>query len=94
IVKTMATKITKLRPYQGFAAETGSSLILGTAALTGLPVSSTHAAAGSIMGVGLAHRRRAVKWGTTREIAVGWILSLPLAALFAYLTFHVMMFIL
>jgi PiT family inorganic phosphate transporter len=94
IVKTMATKITKLRPYQGFAAETGSAMILGTAALTGLPVSSTHAAGGAIMGVGLAHRRKAVKWGTTREIAAGWILSLPLAALFAYLTFHLMMFIL
>ena len=94
IVKTMATKITKLRPYQGFAAETGSSMILGTAALTGLPVSSTHAAGGSIMGVGLAHRRKAVKWGTTREIVAGWVLSLPLAALFAYLTYNLMMLIL
>jgi PiT family inorganic phosphate transporter len=93
IVKTMATKITKLRPYQGFAAETGSSLILGTAALTGLPVSSTHAASGSIMGVGLAHRRKAVKWGTTREIAIGWILSIPLAALFAYLAYNLILLI-
>ena len=88
VVKTMATKITKIRPYQGFAAEVGSSMILGTAALTGLPVSSTHAAGGSIMGVGLAHRRKAVKWRTSREIVVAWVLSMPLSAVFAYLTYY------
>lgn len=94
VVKTMATKITKIRPYQGFAAEAGSSMILGIAALTGIPVSSTHVAGGSIMGVGIAHRRKAVKWRTSREIVVGWILSLPLSAIFAYLTFHIISFIL
>lgn len=94
VVKTMATKITKLRPYQGFAAEVGSSMILGTAALTGLPVSSTHAATGSIMGVGLAHRRKAVKWRTSRDIVTGWILSIPLSAIFAYFTYYIIIFIL
>jgi len=94
VVKTMATKITKIRPYQGFAAEVGSSMILGTAALTGLPVSSTHAAGGSIMGVGLAHRRKSVKWRTSREIVAGWILSMPLSAILAYFTFHLISLIL
>jgi PiT family inorganic phosphate transporter len=94
IVKTMATKITRLKPYQGFAVEVSSSLILGTAALLGVPVSSTHVANGSIMGVGLCNRTKAVKWGMTRKIVVAWILSIPLSAALSYIIFNIIKFLL
>lgn len=89
IVKTMATKITKIRPYQGFSAETGSSLILGSTALLGLPVSSTHVTSGAIMGAGLAHRAKSVKWVTSRRIALAWILSIPVPAVFSFLLYRI-----
>jgi len=88
IVKTMATRITKIRPYQGFSAEAGSSLILGATALLGLPVSSTHVTGGAIMGTGLAHRAKSVKWVTSRRIAIAWILSIPLPALFSFVLYR------
>ncbi len=88
IVKTMATKITKLKPYQGFSVGVGSSAILGVTAIFGLPVSSTHVANGSIMGVGLCRRKKAVKWGTTRKIVWAWIISMPLAAVFSFIIYN------
>lgn len=92
VVKTMATKITRLRPYQGFSAEVTSSLILGSTALLGMPVSSTHVANGAIMGVGLCQRTRAVKWGMTRKIVWAWVLSMPLSAAFSFIIFYVIKF--
>jgi PiT family inorganic phosphate transporter len=94
IVKTMATRITRLKPYQGFSVELSSSLILGSAALLGLPISSTHIANGSIMGVGLCQRTKAVKWGMTRKIVVAWILSIPLSAALSYIIFNIIKFLL
>lgn len=85
IVRTMAMKITKLRPYQGFSAETSGALVLVTAAQFGAPISTTHAIATSIMGVGTTQRFSAVRWGVARRIVVAWILTLPAAAGFAYL---------
>ncbi len=92
IVKTMATKITKMRPYQGFSAETGSFLILGSTALLGLPVSSTHVTSGAIMGTGLAHRAKSVKWVTSRRIVLAWILSIPAPAVFSFLLYRIVTF--
>jgi len=92
VVKTMATKITHLRPYQGFSAEVTSSLILGTTAILGMPVSSTHVANGSIIGVGLCQRTKAVKWGMTRKIVWAWILSMPLSAVFSFIIFNAIKF--
>jgi PiT family inorganic phosphate transporter len=89
IVKTMATKITNLKPYQGFGAEVGSSLVLGSAALLGMPVSSTHVANGAIIGVGMTKRIKAVKWGMTRKIVLAWILSMPLSAALSFVIFHI-----
>jgi len=89
IVKTMATKITKMRPYQGFSVETGSSLILGSTALLGIPVSSTHVTNGAIMGAGLAHRAKSVKWVTSRRIVLAWILSIPAPAAFSFVLFRI-----
>ncbi len=89
IVKTMATKITRMKPYQGLSASVGSSLLLGTAAVWGMPVSSTHVANGSIMGVGLCQRTKAVKWGMTRKIVGAWVLSMPVAAVFSFVIFNI-----
>ena len=91
IVKTMAKKITQLQPYQGFARDLSSSIILGAAALWGMPVSSTHAASGTLIGSGLTRGRKAVKWGTIRDIIWAWILSAPLSAVFAYVLYHMLM---
>lgn len=85
IVRTMAMKITKLRPYQGFAAETSGALVLVTMASLGAPISTTHAIATSIMGVGATQRVSAVRWGVARRIVAAWIFTLPAAAGFAYL---------
>jgi len=84
IVRTMAMKITKLRPYQGFAAETSGSMVLVGMATVGAPISTTHAISTSIMGVGATQRLSAVRWGVARRIVGAWILTLPAAAFFAY----------
>lgn len=90
IVKTMAKKITRMQPYQGFSRDLSSSLILGAAALWGMPVSSTHAANGTLIGAGLIRGTRSVKWGTIRNIIWAWILSAPLAAVFSYVLYHIL----
>lgn len=93
IVRTMAFKITKLRPYQGFCAETGGALILATTASLGFPVSTTHAISGSIMGVGATRRLSAVRWGVARRIFITWILTMPMSALFAYIIYQLFIFV-
>ena len=90
IVKTMATKITQMQPYQGFARDLSSSLILGAAALWGMPVSSTHAANGTLIGAGLIRGSKSVKWGTIRNIIWAWILSAPVAAIFSYTIYYML----
>ena len=94
IVKTMATKITRMQPYQGFSRDLSSSIILGAAALWGMPVSSTHAANGTLIGAGLTRGARSVKWGTIRNIIWAWILSAPLSAVFSYSLYHILQIIL
>ena len=89
VVKTMATKITRLKPYQGFSAELVGSIVLGSTALLGIPMSSTHVANGSIMGVRMCQRIKAVKWITTRKIVLAWILSMPLSAVLSYIIFNI-----
>ena len=89
IVKTMGSKITKLRPVHGFAAETaGAATILGASAV-GIPVSTTHIICTSIMGVGTTMGTSAVKWGIARTIALAWILTIPLAALIGFVAFAI-----
>jgi len=87
IVKTMATRVTKLEPYQGFCAETGAATMLFTTAHFGIPVSTTHTIAGSIMGVGATRRLSAVRWGVGRKIMIAWILTIPAAATISGLLF-------
>jgi PiT family inorganic phosphate transporter len=93
IVKTMATKITIIRPYQGAAGDLSSSLILGTAAYMGIPMSSTHVASGTLLGAGMTRGVKSVKWGTMRNIIWAWILSAPLAAVFSYVLYNLLIVI-
>lgn len=80
IVKTMAFRLTNLKPYQGFCAETGGGAILTTMAWFGIPVSTTHAISGAIMGAGSTKRFSAVRWGLGRRIVYAWIITIPASA--------------
>ncbi len=80
IVRTMGSRITHLTPMQGFCAETGGAVALFGATWLGVPVSTTHTIAGSIVGVGAARRFSAVRWGVARGIVVAWVVTLPAAA--------------
>jgi len=87
IVKTMAFRLTSLRPYQGFAAETGGGAILTSMAWLGIPVSTTHAISGAIMGAGSTKRFSAVRWGMGRKIVYAWIITIPASAAVAAVAF-------
>jgi inorganic phosphate transporter, PiT family len=90
IVRTLGVRILKLEPVHGFAAETAAAAVLLATAHIGLPVSTTHTIASSIMGVGVVKRLSAVRWGVTARILSAWVFTLPGAALLAagmYLVF-------
>ena len=78
-IHTMGSKITKLQPVGGFAAETGAAIALLVATLSGVPVSTTHAITGSIVGVGATRRLSAVRWGVARQIVWAWAMTIPAA---------------
>jgi PiT family inorganic phosphate transporter len=80
IVKTMAFRLTQLRPYQGFCAETGGGAILTSMAWLGIPVSTTQAISGAIMGVGATKRLSAVRWGVGKRLIYAWIITIPASA--------------
>ncbi len=79
IIHTMGSKITKLQPVGGFAAETGAAIAVFTATFAGVGVSTTHAITGSIMGVGATRRLSAVRWGVAGQIVWAWLLTIPAA---------------
>src|SRR5207302_11513304 len=81
IVKTMGQRIIRLRPVDGFCAETGAAATLVMTILGGIPVSTTHTITGAIVGVGSLKRLRAVRWATAREIVWAWVLTIPATAL-------------
>ena len=87
IVKTMGTKITKLRPMGGFAAETAAAISIITATFFGIPVSTTHTITGAIVGVGATKRWTAVRWGVAGNIIWAWVLTIPMSALIAALLY-------
>ena len=94
IVKTMGTKITKVTPLEGVAAETAGAITLfGVSQGLGIPVSTTHTISGSIMGVGMTKRLSAVRWGVATNLLVAWILTIPVSMLVAALVYWAMMFI-
>ncbi|MBL0314024.1 MAG: inorganic phosphate transporter [Holophagaceae bacterium] len=80
IIKTMGTKIVKLKPIHGFAAETSAAIVLFTTAHFGIPVSTTHVISGAIMGVGASMNVSAVRWGVAGNILVAWVLTIPTCA--------------
>jgi len=87
IVKTMGYNITRLRPVDGFAAETaGAATIIG-ASIAGIPVSTTHVISSSIMGVGATQGSGYVRWSVARRIVWAWVLTIPVSALMGYLFF-------
>ncbi len=87
IVKTMGTKITKLKPVGGFCAETGGASAIFLASHFGIPVSTTHTITGAIVGVGSAQRFSAVRWGVAGRIVWAWIITIPAAGLIAALSY-------
>jgi len=80
IIHTMGSRITKLQPVHGFAAETGAAGAVFLATIFGIPVSTTHAITGSIVGVGATRRLSAVRWGVAGRIVWAWVLTIPAAA--------------
>jgi inorganic phosphate transporter, PiT family len=87
IVHTMGSKITKLRPIGGFAAETAGAITIFMASHFGIPVSTTHTIAGAIVGIGSVRSKRAVHWGVAGRIVWAWILTIPAAAIIAGTTY-------
>jgi PiT family inorganic phosphate transporter len=84
IIRTMGQRIVKLQPVHGFAAETTASIVISVASRFGVPVSTTHVIASSIMGVGATKRLSAVKWGIVERIIWAWVLTLPVAGLLGF----------
>lgn len=89
IVKTMGSKITKVTPLEGVAAETAGAAALYVTEHFGIPVSTTHTITGSIIGVGITKRISAVRWGVTISLLWAWILTIPVSALIAMLVYHI-----
>jgi len=92
IVKTMGQKIVKLRPIDGFCAETASAISIFTATHMGVPVSTTHVITGAVTGVGTAKNAAAVKWQVTIRIVWAWVLTIPMSALCAGLVYQFCLF--
>jgi len=88
IIKTMGSKITKLQPIGGFAAETGAALAIYTATSLGVGISTTHTITGAIVGVGSSRRLSAVRWGVARQIVWAWALTIPASAVIGALTYE------
>ncbi|MFN7312907.1 MAG: anion permease [Bacteroidota bacterium] len=89
IVKTMGTRITKVTPLEGVSAETSGALTLFMTEQMGIPVSTTHTITGSIIGVGATKRLSAVRWGVTVNLLWAWILTIPVSAIIAGITYYI-----
>ena len=92
IIHTMGSKITKLQPVGGFAAETAGAISLFTATHLGVPVSTTHTITGAIIGVGSIRRLSAVRWGVAGNIVWAWVLTIPMSAFIAAITYYIVAF--
>jgi inorganic phosphate transporter, PiT family len=88
IIHTMGSKITRLQPVSGFAAETGAAFAIGVATVLGVGISTTHTITGAIVGVGATRRLSAVRWGVARQIVWAWLLTIPAAAFMAAVTYE------
>jgi PiT family inorganic phosphate transporter len=93
IVKTMGQKITKLRPFEGFSAETAGAITLFGTALAGIPVSTTHTITGCIIGSVITKRISAVRWKVTYNLIWAWILTIPLSAVLAIIIYYLVIWL-
>lgn len=93
IIHTMGSKITRLTPFGGFAAETAGAITLFMASHLGVPVSTTHTITGAIVGVGATRRLSAVRWGVAGRIVWAWMLTIPMSALIGATTFWIVRFL-
>ena len=93
IVKTMGSKITKLRPVDGFCAEIAAAISIIGATVGGIPVSTTHTITGAVIGVGAAKRLTAVRWGVAGGIVWAWVLTIPIAALISAGSYQILTFL-
>jgi PiT family inorganic phosphate transporter len=93
IIHTMGSRITKLQPVNGFAAETGAASAIFLATALGIPVSTTHAITGAIVGVGATRRLSAVRWGVAGRIVWAWVLTIPAAALIGAAAYLLLRFV-
>lgn len=89
IIQTVGSRLSRLEPPQGFAAETGAAILLTTIAKIGVPVSTTHTITGAIIGVGLADRIKSVRWSIATKIIYAWVLTLPVTALLAFVLYKI-----
>jgi len=80
IIETMGSRITKLSQHQGFSASAAGSVVLFSASLLGIPVSTTHTITGSIIGAGTARRASAIRWGVARSVVIAWVITIPASA--------------
>jgi PiT family inorganic phosphate transporter len=90
IVKTMGLRLTKLKPFGGFCAETGGSVAIFVATALGVPVSTTHTITGAIVGVGFVNRPGSVRWGIAARILWAWVFTIPISAALSVGTYHLL----
>ena len=90
IVRTMGSRITKLKPFSGFCAESGAALTLIGTSLAGIPVSTTHTITGAIVGVGSSQRFSAVRWGIAGRIVYAWLLTIPMAGAIGAISYAIL----
>ncbi|MDO8549131.1 MAG: inorganic phosphate transporter, partial [Ignavibacteria bacterium] len=93
VIRTLGMRVTKLTPFNGFSAETSAGLTISLATVFGIPVSTTHTITGAIIGVGSLKSFSAVRWGVARNILWAWVLTIPLSAGFAVLTYYLSTYI-
>jgi PiT family inorganic phosphate transporter len=93
VIRTLGMRVTKLTPFGGFSAETSAGLTIIGATIFGIPVSTTHTITGSIIGVGAVKGLSAVRWGVAKNILWAWILTIPLSAIIAMITYEAVIYI-
>jgi PiT family inorganic phosphate transporter len=91
VIKTVGEKITELRPSRGFAAELAAASTVVLASFTGVPISTTHTLVGAVLGVGLARGVGALDWSVVKNIAVSWVVTLPVAAVLSASIYFVLL---
>jgi len=94
VIRTLGLRITRLKPYQGFCAETSGGIMLAIFAVLGIPASTTHAITGTIMGAGAVRRKYAVRWKVSRQIVFSWLITIPgSAAIAIVITYIIELFV-